>query len=92
VAIPPPASAEVHTPAVNFLVSLGESPAAYLCPNFVGQSLDDARRNLEKAGLKVGEATPIPTETGSKGAILMQTPPPGSKIGPDTTFSFEIAQ
>jgi eukaryotic-like serine/threonine-protein kinase len=54
---PPVASREVHSPAVDLLVSLGELPAAYVCPNFVGLSISDARRTIEKAGFTVGQVT-----------------------------------
>src|SRR5579864_745377 len=35
---PPPAKAEVHSPSVNILVSLGDPPPSFLCPNFVGRT------------------------------------------------------
>ncbi len=89
---PPPSTVEVHSPAVNLLVSLGEAPAAFLCPNLVGQPLAQARRALEKAGFQVGPVTPVPTNATRRGTILAQTPLPGSKIGPDTEFSFQVAQ
>lgn len=89
---PPPTVGEVHSPTVNLLVSLGEPPPAFVCPSFIGQSLNEARRVLERAGLKVGQATPIPTDAASVGTILTQSPPPGSKVGPETVFSFQIAQ
>ncbi len=89
---PPPSTAEVHSPSVNFLVSLGDIPAAFVCPSFVGQPLAEVRPSLEKAGFKVDQLTPIPTEDKPKGTILTQSPPPGSRIGPDTVFSFQVAQ
>lgn len=88
---PAPSSGEVHSPAVNFLVSLGDTPAAFLCPNFVGRQIADVRRVLERAGFKPGETVLIPTDAAAKGAILAQTPPPGSRIGPDTAFTFQVA-
>lgn len=89
---PPAATAEVRSPAVNLLVSLGDSPEAYLCPKFVGQRLSDVRRTLEKAGFKVGQVSPLPTESAQKGVILTQSPPPGSKMGPGTVFSFQASE
>jgi beta-lactam-binding protein with PASTA domain len=89
---PPASTADVHSPAVNFLVSLGDSPEAYLCPSFVGQQLAEVRRMLEKSGFKVGQVTPIPTDAAQKGTILTQSPPAGSKIGPDTVFNFQVVQ
>ncbi len=88
---PPSSTAEVHSPAVNFLVSLGEQPAAYLCPSFVGKSISETRRALEQAGFKVGPVTPIPTDATAKGTILGQSPAPGNKVLQNTVFSFEVA-
>jgi len=89
---PPPAAAEVRSPALNLLISLGEVPPAYLCPSFIGQQINGVRRAIEKAGLKVGQVIPIPTDAPSKGVVLTQSPPPGSKIGSDTVFDFQVSQ
>lgn len=89
---PPQASAQVRSPAVNLLVSLGDFQQAYLCPRFLGQQINDVRRAIEKAGMKVGQVTSIPTDSSSKGVVLTQSPPPGSKIGPDTLFDFQVSQ
>jgi serine/threonine-protein kinase len=89
---PPPLAANVHSPIVNVLVSRGEASPAYLCPNFIGRDLLTARRELEKAGLKVGNVIPATSEAMPKRIILAQSPPPGSKIGPDTVFSFDVTE
>jgi len=88
---PPPAKTDVQSPAVNLLVSLGETPAAFLCPNFVGRPLEEARRVLEKDGFKIGQVTPVPSATAAVNTILSQTPQAGSKIERETTFAFQIA-
>jgi beta-lactam-binding protein with PASTA domain len=89
---PPPATAEVRSPAVNLLVSGGEAPAAYLCPRFIGQPLTEVRRTLEKNGFKIDQVTLVATDGGSKGIILTQSPAAGSKIGSDAVFSFQVTQ
>jgi eukaryotic-like serine/threonine-protein kinase len=89
---PPAARAEVHSPALSLLVSIGDVPEAFLCPNFHGKPFAEVRRMLERRGFKVGNVTPIPTDIPSKGRILAQTPPPGSKIGSDTVFDFQVSQ
>jgi serine/threonine-protein kinase len=89
---PPPESAELRSPAVDILVSVGEAPKAYLCPRLVGQPVAEVRRSLEKAGFKVADVTSITTESGPRGIILTQSPAPGSKIGSDTVFSFQVSQ
>ena len=77
---------------MNILVSLGEEPAAYLSPRFVGQSIAEARRSLEKAGFKVAGVTSVAAASGAHGIILTQSPPAGSKIVPDAEFSFQVSQ
>ena len=89
---PLPSATDVHSPVVNLLVSLGEPPPAYLCPNFVGQPMATVRRELEKENLKVAGVTSIPTTAAPKGSILFQSPPPGSKIGPDAVFTFQVSE
>jgi eukaryotic-like serine/threonine-protein kinase len=89
---PPPSSAGVHSPAVNLLVSAGDTPEAFLCPNFVGQQVTDVRRTLEKSSFKLGQVTSIATDAAKDGTILTQTPPPGSKIGLDAVFGFQVAK
>ena len=89
---PLPESAELRSPAVNILVSLGEEPAAYLCPRFVGQPLAEARRSLERAGFKVESVASAPAGSAPHGIILTQSPPAGSKIGSDAEFNFQVSQ
>jgi len=89
---PPPAAGPVRTPTLNLLVSGGDPPRAFLCPRFVGRPLPQARWLVGKNGFKVGAVTPIPTEEGPKGVVVAQSPPAGSKIGPDAVFSFQVAQ
>jgi serine/threonine-protein kinase len=89
---PLPESAELRSPAVNILVSLGEQPPAFLCPRFVGQPIAEAHHNLEKAGFKVAGVASVSAGSGPHGIILTQSPPAGSKIGPDAEFSFKVSQ
>jgi serine/threonine-protein kinase len=89
---PPAATANVRTPAVNLLITTGEEPPAYLCPRFIGQPLADVRRLLEKNGFKVRQISTVATNGGAQGIILTQSPPAGSKIGPDTVFDFQVTQ
>jgi beta-lactam-binding protein with PASTA domain len=50
------------------------------------------QKELEQAKLKIGNVTAIPTTAAPKGTVLFQYPPPGSKIGPDVSFSFQLAE
>jgi beta-lactam-binding protein with PASTA domain len=87
---PPPSATAVHSPAISLLVSLGDQPPAYLCPNFTGQSLTTVRPQIEEAGMNVGQVTTIPAQNASAGTILAQTPAPGTKVGANTVFILQV--
>ena len=89
---PPPATKEVRTPTVNLLLAGGQEALAYLCPQFVGQSLAAARRTVEKNGFKVGQVTSAAANGVTQGSVLSQSPAAGSKIGSDAVFSFQVAE
>ncbi len=89
---PPPLTADVHSPAVNFLVSLGAPPPAFVCPSFLGQPLPEARRALKEAGFNVGLVSPFPMDGVAPDTIIGQSPGPGSMIGPDAVFSFQVVE
>lgn len=99
---PPPATTELRSPSLNLLVSGGEAPVAFVCPNFVGMPLAEARHAIANAGLKVGEVKTAPTAPtppgtppvivapSARGVIVAQLPPAGSKIIAGTTFEFQV--
>ncbi len=89
---PLPESAELRSPAVNILVSVGEPPTSYLCPQFVGRPIAEVRRSVEKAGFTVAGVTSALAKNGSRGTILNQSPAAGSKIGSDAEFRFQVSQ
>jgi serine/threonine-protein kinase len=84
---PPPSSQPARSPVTNLLVSLGEPTEEFVCPSFIGMSLERARNELTRAGFKVGEAkTPAtPASAASPGPASAeaaseqpQLPPPPS--------------
>jgi serine/threonine-protein kinase len=89
---PPASTSEVRRPAVNLLVSLGDPTPAYVCPRFVGMPLTQARSIIEGSGFKLGQVTSAPAAPGFGDVILTQSPAPGSKISPDATFEFQVAE
>lgn len=89
---PPPATTDLQTPAVNFLVSQGPMPVAYLCPDFEGKSIGVVQSNLEQAGFQNIKITPVQVPGTLPGNILQQLPLPGSKVSPDTDFEFQVSQ
>jgi eukaryotic-like serine/threonine-protein kinase len=88
---PPPATTDLQSPAVNFLVSLGPAPVAYLCPNFQGRSVGMVRSELQQAGFQNIKVTQALAPGVVQGNILQQLPLPGSKVTPDTVFEFQVA-
>jgi len=88
---PSASTTEVHSPALNVLVSLGSAPQFYECPDFVGRSLAEVRGILQKHGFKIGSTTLIPTTGTPVGNIVSQSPQPGSKIESDVEFNFQVA-
>jgi len=52
----------------------------------------EVRRIVEKNGFKVGDVTTVATEGSAQGIVLTQSPPAGSKIGPDTIFTFQVTE
>jgi eukaryotic-like serine/threonine-protein kinase len=102
---PPPSARPARSPAVSLLVSLGEPPEEFVCPNFVGVRLGQAQRALTRAGFTLAEAktasTPNPAPgapvlapsiaSASSGTILSQSPVAGSRIAAGASFSFTVA-
>lgn len=88
---PAASSTELHSPALNLLVSLGPPARFYECPSLVGQSVAGARRLVEENGFKVEAVTQVPALGTPQGTILSQSPPAGSKIPADAVFTFEVA-
>lgn len=89
---PPAASTEIHSPAVNFLVSLGPAPPAYVCPDFVGMQLNQARELIQDGGFTIGHVNPVIGSTAPSGTIVGQSPQPGSKILGGDSFTFQVAE
>ncbi len=87
----PPANArQVAAPRTNLLISAAATPAAFVMPSFVGQSLGAATRALQDAGFKLGNVTvappsttqpPAPTSPGA-GTATAPTPAPSSQPVP----------
>ncbi len=89
----PPANArQVAAPRTNLLISAAATPAAFVMPSFVGQSLGAATRALQDAGFKLGSVTvapppttqpPAPTSPGAgTSTATAPTPAPSSQPVP----------
>lgn len=89
---PPPATTDLQNPTVNFLVSLGPRPVAYLCPNFQNKPLGVVRAELQQAGFQNITVSQVQVAGAPYNTIVKQLPLPGSKVTPDTTFQFQVSQ
>ncbi len=89
---PPATATEIHSPAIDFLVSLGPAPVAYVCPDFVGMRLDRVRGAIESSGFTIAHANPVIGSTAPSGTIVGQSPAPGSKLLGGASFTFQVAQ
>ncbi len=89
---PPPAATDLQTPDVDFLVSLGPAPPAYLCPDFQGKSVAVIQAELQQAGFQNPTITRLAVSGAARGEILSQQPVAGSKVTPDTIFEFQVSE
>jgi eukaryotic-like serine/threonine-protein kinase len=79
---PPPTAQPARSPAVNLLVSLGDSAPAFVCPEFVGVTLARARNQIAAAGFTVGDVKVATPESSAPGAPAAPAPPPPTAPAP----------
>jgi len=80
--------AEVVLPrfgTVSLLISTGGGDEAWVMPDLLGREITNARRQLESFGFKVVTPPAAPT----KGPIVYQDPPAGSRITLETEISLQ---
>jgi beta-lactam-binding protein with PASTA domain len=89
---PAPGTTDVTSPHVNFLVSLGSRPAAYVMPDLVGLPWNEAISKLNSAGLKIGKISNSPALGTTSNSVIAQTPPRGHRVDTNTMIEVQIAQ
>lgn len=89
---PIPGNTDVTSPHVNFLVSLGSRPPAYVMPDLTGLPLNDAITKLNSAGLKIMKITNVPAPGVPSNSIVGQTPARGRRVDADTSIEVQVAQ
>jgi serine/threonine-protein kinase len=89
---PAPGTSNVTSPHVDMLVSLGPRPAAYVMPELVGQSLNEAESKLTGIGLKSPKLALTPLPGGLHGTVVGQTPSRGARMDPSTQVELQIAE
>ncbi|WP_161167750.1 Stk1 family PASTA domain-containing Ser/Thr kinase [Streptomyces sp. SID5910] len=75
--------------AVALVVSKGRPVDV---PDVTGEDLEDAKAELEDAGLKVKVATEQVTSEYDKGQVARQTPDPGSRAAEDDTVTLTVSK
>ena len=81
---PPPSPQPARSPAVNLLISMGDPPADYVCPSFVGMGIGQAEKTLTRAGFNVSEAkveSPAPPNTPAQPSAPPQQPAASAPSG-----------
>jgi eukaryotic-like serine/threonine-protein kinase len=76
---------------VDFLVTLGPRPSAYVMPDFSGVSLADAEARLSAAGLKVAKFTPVSAPGAPHGTVVEQNPTRGERVDKSSPIEFQVA-
>lgn len=89
---PAPGATDNASPHVDFLVSLGARPAAYVMPELAGMQLGDAEAKLRPVGLKVGKITLTPSTTAVHGNVISQTPLRGQRVDANSTIELQVAE
>ena len=89
---PAPGTSNVTSPHVDMLVSLGQRPAAYVMPELIGQSLNEAESKLTGIVLKSPRLTLTPLPGGLHGTVLGQTPARGARLEASTQVELQIAE
>jgi eukaryotic-like serine/threonine-protein kinase len=95
---PPPNASGVSAPKISLLLAETPPPAAFVMPNFVGQSLVNTTAALQSAGLHVTTALAVPLDgPSSSGApppvktILAQDIAPGQKVSAGASVNLAVA-
>jgi beta-lactam-binding protein with PASTA domain len=76
---PPAESVLPRGTPVAVLVSIGTGPEEFVMPDLAGRELNGVRRQLEGLGFRVL----VPPGAASVGAIVLQSPPAGSRVTTD---------
>ncbi|MFC9269602.1 Stk1 family PASTA domain-containing Ser/Thr kinase [Streptomyces zhihengii] len=76
--------------SVTLIVSRG--PRIVEVPDVAGRPLDDARRELRKAGLAPGAVSREFDETVQQGSVIRTDPEAGSSRGPDTAVALVVSR
>ncbi len=88
----PEAAARARSPRVNLLVSLGAPEAAFVMPDLAGRTLAEAHRRITEAGMVLVELTPVLGPPETRGIVVSQTPPRGSRVTPAMKVELQVGE
>jgi serine/threonine-protein kinase len=89
--IPPGTEVEIGT-AVDLTVSNGRIPSEFVVPFVEGKTLDRAKREIEKAGLTVGEIIYRDSDEFLPETVLRQSIPAGTVVSQGDTLNLEVSR
>jgi beta-lactam-binding protein with PASTA domain len=93
---PPPNANGVSAPKISLLLAETSQPAAFVMPNFVGQSSISVSAFLQSAGLRMGTITVTAENTSPASAsspastIIAQDPVAGQKVSAGAAVNFVV--
>jgi beta-lactam-binding protein with PASTA domain len=87
---PPPEAKFAKSLLMSILVSGGSPQRDFLMPDLLGMDFEPVSKKIGEAGLKIGDVTYQSLPGISKGTILRQSPPVGSKLLEGATIEVEI--
>jgi len=93
---PPPNASGVSAPKIGLLLAEAPQPAAFVMPNFVGQSLVNVTPLLQDAGLRMGTVT-VASDNASPGStsssaslIVAQDPAAGQRVAAGSVVNLGV--
>ncbi len=89
--IPPGTEVEIGT-AVDLTVSNGRVPTKFIVPFVEGKMLDRAKREIQKAGLTVGEIRYRDSDQFLPETVLRQSIPAGTEVKRGDTLNLEVSR
>ncbi|WP_329012857.1 Stk1 family PASTA domain-containing Ser/Thr kinase [Streptomyces sp. NBC_01601] len=76
---------------IGMYIFSGKPEKPFAAPNFVGSSLDDARKMAEASDLKLGDITRKPCDNQPKNKICTQDPAAGSDVKKNDTVNLSVS-
>ena len=80
----------ILTPGGEVAVIVSTGPSQAPVPNVVGKPMDEAKKLLTDAGLKIGNITE--SDTGDPGTVVATTPEAGATVEPESAVDISVAK